>query len=60
VQDQVSREDVAPQSCCYRLKTVKSGGQYGLAHCNGGAAMCYSATDQVTSFAHSPVDVSKL
>ena len=31
-----------------------------LAHCHGGAAMCCYDTDQVASFAHSPVDVSKL
>jgi hypothetical protein len=59
VQGWASREDVAPQSCCYRSKTVKSGEQHGLAHCRGGAAMCCSATDQVASFTHSPVDVSK-
>ena len=42
------------------VKTVESGGQHGVAHCHGGAAMCCSATDQVASFVHSPVDVSKL
>ena len=60
VQGQVSRVDVAPQSCCNRSKTFESGGQHWLAHCHGGAAMCCSSTDQVTSFAHAPVDVSKV
>jgi hypothetical protein len=60
VQGRVSRKDVAPQSYCYRSKTVESGGQNGLAHCHGGAAMCCSGTDQVASFARSPVDVSEL
>jgi len=59
VQGQASREDVAPQSCCYLSKTIKSGGQHGLMRCHGGATMCCSATDQVASFTHSPVDVSK-
>jgi hypothetical protein len=53
-------EDVVPQSWCYRSKTVECGEQHGLAHCHGGAAMCCSATGQVASFAHSPIDVSKL
>ena len=57
MQDRASREDVAPQSCCYWSKTVESEGQCGLAHCHDGAAMYYPATDQVASFAHSPVDV---
>ena len=60
MQGQASREDVAPQSCCYQPKIVEPGGQHGLAHCHGEAAMCCSATDQVASFAHSPIDVSKL
>ena len=41
-------------------ENIESGGQHGLAHCHGGAAMCYTATDQVASFARSPLDVSKL
>ena len=47
VPGRASREDVAPQSRCYRSKTVESGGQHGLAHWHGGAAMCCSATDQI-------------
>ena len=56
MQGRASREDVAPQSCCYWSKTVESGGQHGLVHCHGGATMRCSATDQVASFTHSPVE----
>ena len=58
VQGPAGRENVAPQSC-YRSITVESEVQHWLTHCRGRAAMFCSATDQVVSFAHSPVDVSK-
>jgi len=59
MQGPAGREYVAPQPT-YRSITVESEVQHWLTHCRGRAAMFCTSTDQVVSFANSPVDFSKL